>query len=526
MQFVRLLHSLQGVSADKLPGGMLLVDHLGNFVVNEKEEFIEATIPAPDPPTERYFHLTNTGVGTLYLTVNSCTSGNIFIDDTFIMNFGTSMFTIEVEPMSEVKITGATPRNMVNRPLLSAQTGSFSLDRFDESINDYSYAFTGCNALTEITSWNNVSNCTDFSHAFERTGLVSIPASWNGLGSTVNTSYMFADCTNLTTGGTTAFGALDNVTNMDSMLSGCTSWTGNSKDMYDYMKTKVTPVTSHSDAFGRCTSSIGYNRIPESWGGGMVLPTHYLQFTNFGSNLCKIAVYSTTSGTAYLDDDFAAEVTASTTTATVIEIPAGSVLKLSGLTPKHDVNRPMFADVSGYTGRLSLDRFDDLIQDYEFAFSSWVVPFTSLKKISSWDGASGITAFRDSFNSSGLITIPSSWVGLDNLTTMWGTFNGCASIIAIPDSWDGLNNVTSLYCAFSDLSGLQTGGSTGFDALSKVNNMWYAFRGCTQWTGNAKAMYDYLSTKSITVTDHTNTFLNCTNTVGYYQIPSSWGGGA
>jgi hypothetical protein len=52
MQFVRLLHSLQGVSADKLPGGMLLVDHLGNFVVNEKEEFIEATLPPPEQPTE------------------------------------------------------------------------------------------------------------------------------------------------------------------------------------------------------------------------------------------------------------------------------------------------------------------------------------------------------------------------------------------------------------------------------------------------------------------------------------------
>lgn len=251
----------------------------------------------------------------------------------------------------------------------------------------------------------------------------------------------------------------------------------------------------------------------------------FFQLNNTGSSLCKFEVYSTTKGKYWVNDEFIGAIQASTTSPTVIEIPAGGTVKLSGITPSNTYQRPLFGDVDGYTGSLSLERFDESCQNYEFAFSTWVEPFTSLKKISSWAGASNITAFKDTFNSSGLTSIPSSWSGLDSLTNMWGMFNGCTSLTAIPDSWSGLNNVTSMYCAFSDNSGLLAGGSTGFSALSKVTNMWYTFKGCTQWTGDAKAMYDYMSTKSITVTNHTNTFLNCTNTVGYYQIPSSWGGG-
>ena len=535
---------------------------VGSSFVTVGGGFVEYSGPIvpPEPPVDNYFQLTNRGSSEATLYVTSGSNGQVFINDEFMGKFtANAQRTFTVPAGAIVKITGLSPRgNSLDYGTLNSNSSSnnFSIDRFDNSISNPDYMFCRFNGLKSITSWAGAENYTVLHDTFAMsTGLATLPASWNGLGNVTQLIGTFNSCgltsipssyaglgkltrashafavgaegtvAKMTTGGDSGLETLSDLTWSEGMFWGQSLWTGNAKAVYDYLKTKSIKVSNYDNTFTNCTSSTGYNHIPTSWGGGMTLPTHYLQFTNFGSNLCKIAIYSTTSGTAYVDDDFAADVTASTTTATVVEMPAGSVLKLSGLTPKHDANRPLFSDVSGYTGSLSLDRFDDTIQSYEFAFSSWVIPFTSMKRISSWAGASNITAFKDTFNSSGLTSIPSSWSGLDSLTNMWGMFNGCTSLTAIPDSWSGLNNVTSMYCAFSDNSGLLAGGSTGFSALSKVTNMWYTFKGCTQWTGDAKAMYDYMSTKSITVTDHANTFLNCTNTVGYYQIPSSWGGG-
>lgn len=251
----------------------------------------------------------------------------------------------------------------------------------------------------------------------------------------------------------------------------------------------------------------------------------FFQFTNTGHSLCKIEVYSTTKGKYWVNDEFIGAIQATTTNPTVIEIPAGGTVKLSEITPANLAERPLFGDVDGYTGSLTLERFDESCRNYEFALSSWAEPFTSLKKISTWEGASSITAFKDTFNSSGLTSIPSSWEGLDSITSLWGAFNSCSNLKAIPDSWEGLENLTTLYCAFKDNTDLVNGGSAGFEALSKIDNMWHAFNGCTSWVGDAKAMYDYLSSKVIEVPTHQNTFTGCTNSIGWNEIPDTWGGG-
>lgn len=254
------------------------------------------------------------------------------------------------------------------------------------------------------------------------------------------------------------------------------------------------------------------------------VPTsNYFQYTNIGSTECKISIKSRTAGNAFINDQWSAGIPSGTSTA--VAIPAGATLKLTGLTPYNAVASPLFCDAPGYTGRLSLDRFDESFTNYTYCFciTNWSgTAFSSLKRISSWDGAGGITTFADCFNSSGLESLPPSWAGLNSLTSLWGSFNACSSLAAIPASWVGLENVTSIGHAFQDCSALTTGGTADYSALQKVTNTECMFMGSSNWQGNAYDLYSYLSTKSPSVSGYRNTFYGCTSATGYSSVPSSW----
>ena len=297
---------------------------------------------------------------------------------------------------------------------------------------------------------------------------------------------------------------------------------------------------------------------------------HYFQLTNRGSSEAALYVTSGSNGQVFINDEFMGKFTANVQRS--FTVPASGVVKITGLTPRGSTHDSGTLTTDSSLNSFSIDQFDDSITNPTYMFCK----FRGLKSIRSWTGAQNYTALRDTFAfSSELTTIPASWQGLENIkqligtfnscaltsipstwstltsiedmgdvfdicpiTTipstwdfsatlrhMWGTFNGCSSLTAIPNSWSGLENVTQMSNVFQNCTGIMTGGNNNIEALSNITNFTACFYNCTSWTGDAKAMYDYLSTKSIAVIDHTNTFLNCTNTVGYYQIPSSWGGG-
>ena len=252
---------------------------------------------------------------------------------------------------------------------------------------------------------------------------------------------------------------------------------------------------------------------------GPVLPPEpptekFLQFTNRGSTSVDIILNSATKGNIFVDDTFVSKFDANSNT--VITIPARGVLKLTGATPQRSESSPLLRDST--TGTLSLDRFDESITNYEFAFCY----FKDLKSITSWEGADKITSFKDAFNATGLVSLPSSWEGLDSLTTLWGAFNNCTALTAIPDSWAGLETVTATYCAFSNCTNLVNGGISGFDSFRSLNTVWYMFYRDSAWTGDAYSLYEQFQNLGIYPT---NVFNNCTNSIGWNNIPRSWGGG-
>lgn len=266
--------------------------------------------------------------------------------------------------------------------------------------------------------------------------------------------------------------------------------------------------------------------VPPPPPGPPVPTANYFQLTNRG-NACKLAIYSATAGQAFVNDVYLMDIPVASTIydSTIIDIPAGAVVKLSTIKPMNNDQRPLFGDVSGYLGDLSIDRFNEQVTNYEYGISDWNAQFTSLKAITSWAGAHTATTFKDGFNSAGLVSLPSSWVGLTSLTSLWGAFNGCEYLAAIPDSWEGLENVTSTGHAFQDCHSLRTGGDSGYSSLAKVDNtecMFYGWAGVMRWTGHSYDLYNYLANKSIRVTSYRNTFTNCTSSVGYSSIPSSW----
>ena len=297
--------------------------------------------------------------------------------------------------------------------------------------------------------------------------------------------------------------------------------------------------------------------------GGGETP-NFFQFTNHGSNT-TLYITSASSGTAYIDGKLTYVFDANRKTG--LYFPAGSVMKVYGLRPRGQGQGTAYSNSS--LDNISLDAFDAGITTPYYMFYQ----FTGLKSITSWAGAYNYTVMQDTFAfSSGLTSIPASWDGLKSvreligtfngtklnaipnswaglnsienlgdvfngapirhipatwdfptkIRRMWGTFNGCRQIEAIPVSWKGLEDVWQMSNVFENNSGIVTGGTEDFGCLSKITNFTRCFRGCSSWTGNSYALYQYMSTKPVTVTYHEAVFENCTSSTGYSNIPSTW----
>lgn len=296
---------------------------------------------------------------------------------------------------------------------------------------------------------------------------------------------------------------------------------------------------------------------------------HYFQLTNHGSSEAILYVTSGSSGQIFVNDVYIGKF--SSGAQATFTIPARGIVKITGLTPRGNSYDSGTLTTDSSSNNFSIDQFDVSITNPSYMFCK----FSGLRTIRSWNGAQNYTGLRDTFAfSSELTTIPTSWEGLENITElvgtfnscalteipstwstltsvenmgdvfngcpittipsswdfpsirrMWGTFNTCRNITAIPNSWSGLENVTQMSNVFERCSGIVTGGNNNIEALSNVTNFNACFWGCSSWTGDGQAIYDYMSSKAIEVRKHTDTFAGCTNCVGWNEIPNTWGGG-
>ena len=498
MQFVRLLHSLQGVSADKLPGGMLLVDHRENFVVDHVEQFIEVTLPPPEPPTDHYFQITNTGVDTLSLTIDSRTAGNIFIDDTFVSKLTTNPTIITIEPASVLKLTGATPKATADTPLIDAVSGSFSLDRFDESVTNYSYAFYGCDALTEIDSWNNVSNATSFSHAFESTGLVSIPDSWSGLDNLTDATAMFADCTELVDGGNSDADTLSRLTDVTDMFKNCIEWEGDSYTMYRHLRTLEIGETL---VFLNCSSSTGYANIPTPY-GGLYHPSTYFQFvSSTGISLTLEnngdAMYEVDGAWHMLDQGHIS----------FFYLSMGKTYKFGDLVKKaypstYDTLITLYYNERNR--RLTIEKFDSRFTSFTNIFGrsnsfilSDVVKGNQIE-VASWDGAENCTSIRGLFCNYEVSSLPSDWSKLSKVEDMAYAFAACHNLAILP--------------------------TTNFDMLTRLTDVTCAFASCLSISNDTSAIHNHILSLNLPFQKHGGCFYSCENMPNWNNITPEYGG--
>lgn len=249
---------------------------------------------------------------------------------------------------------------------------------------------------------------------------------------------------------------------------------------------------------------------------------HYFQLTNHGYSSAVLYVTSGSRGQIFVNEEYVGSIGSSQSS---FLIPAGGVVKITGLIPIGSSWNSGTLNSDSSSNDFSIDRFDDTVSNPDYMFCR----FTGLRSITSWTGAGNYTTLHDTFAiCKELSSIPTSWSGLGNVTQLIGTFNSCA-LTTIPSSYDGLGKLTIANNVFNTgeegtTATILSGGDSGFTQLSNITSCNGLFRDQANWTGDALSLYDYLSTKSITVTEHRNTFSGCVNAIGYSQIPESWGG--
>ena len=145
-----------------------------------------------------------------------------------------------------------------------------------------------------------------------------------------------------------------------------------------------------------------------------------------------------------------------------------------------------------------------------------------------------------------LVTVP--LYDTSSATNLNAMFAGCSSIESVPlydtSSATTMERMFYLCTSLKSLQQFNMSNVTNMDSMClhcsslesipqlsipKVTDMDYAFKNCYKVSSGALALYQQASTKSISVTSHSQTFTDCgrDTTAGaaeLAQIPSSWGG--
>ena len=114
----------------------------------------------------------------------------------------------------------------------------------------------------------DVSDVTDSGYMFYYCTSLETAASYT-MPSCTTTQYMFFNCTSLKQVPAITCPA---VTNTRNMFNTCTAVESGALDMYNYLSTKATPVTTYTNTFYNCgsdtvTGQAELSQIPSSWGG-------------------------------------------------------------------------------------------------------------------------------------------------------------------------------------------------------------------------------------------------------------------
>jgi hypothetical protein len=129
-----------------------------------------------------------------------------------------------------------------------------------------------------------------------------------------------------------------------------------------------------------------------------------------------------------------------------------------------------------------------------------------------WDSCSSVTVFPD-VNA------------LTNVTTLLQAWRNCSKATAFPDV-NALTNVTTLREAWRNcVSMTSCPGLTPNATLIYVNG---AFNGCTGIVGALPAFWNtnlWSNTNILTLANHTNCFLNCSNAANWGDVPAGEGWG-
>ena len=171
---------------------------------------------------------------------------------------------------SAYNCTGGNAKKLtVNNVDVSDQV--VEVNRFEDTC---SYRYETTEPITQVSFKDNTdlirlfsldsSNIIDMSEMFDGcTSFVGI-LSYIDCGAVTNMSYMFRNCTNLSSIPDNYFTSMANVMNMTGMYYNCSSMTGTA-EAYKYWENSM--IGGYAGCFHNCTSLDNYSEIPMDWGG-------------------------------------------------------------------------------------------------------------------------------------------------------------------------------------------------------------------------------------------------------------------
>ena len=386
-------------------------------------------VPVVEPvfPTKNFFKLTNLSNTAHSIVLYSGTKGDVFLSNkTYLTSFSSrEATTISIPAKKTIVISGLTPVNSADYPMISDETttGSITIDRFNDTITNMSYAFTGWESLTNIRSWVGFDNVTNIRGAFSGcTGLITTAKQWT---------------------------YFENVEDVKDAFMDCTAWTSDAYSLYEYLANKEIVITNHENTFKECRQTIGWTDIPYDWRGinpdnPLDLPSKTFRLQMIDSSVDPTSWYTSSSITwdrvDGTDDTWDCHLNIQSTWWDGLFQNKTELLKVLG------------ANTTGFT-----------------SMAGWFHGCTSLVYVERFD-TSSVTRMFDMFRGCSVLTaVP--FLNTGRVTTMERMFSGCSALTTVPLYDTG--NVTNMYGMFSSCKSLITIPAFNTSKVTTMASMFY-----------------------------------------------------
>ena len=351
------------------------------------------------------------------------------------------------------------------------------------SLTSTAYWFYGCNNLTSITGIENLKtgNVTNMQTMFTGcSGLTSLDVSGFNTEKVTSMDYMFKDCSALTSLDVSGF-KTGNVTYMSHMFYGCSGLT--SLDVSGFNTEKVTSMLC---MFYGCTSLASLDVS----GFNTEKVTSMQSMFDGCSSLTTLDVSGfKTDNVTKMDYTFKG-----CSSLTSLDVSGFNTEKVTSMQSMFDGCSSLTSlDVSGFkTDNVTI--MNDMFDVCSGLTSLDVSGFNTEK----------VTDMSSMFNGcSGLTSLDVSNFKTDNVTSMSYMFRGCSGLTSLDVSDFNTEKVTSMSLIFSGCSGLTILDVSGFNT-EKVTKMDYMFYGCSGLTS-----LDVSGFKTDSVTDMSRMFSGC-----------------